>query len=174
METPIDSQFANQLDGAPEKPQFLKILCILSFVACGLMILLYAIGTMALGVSEAAIAGPWAQIVQGNPTLEDVDPMEFFHQVGIICVYGLIANIFSLIGVIMMWKLEKMGFFLYAIAELATNFFSMNLDMGQQEKSYGGMIFMILVDLVFITMYFVNLKYMVKNKNNDFVQSGNQ
>ena len=154
-----------------ERPQMLKILCILSFVCCGLMILTYSLGTMSLGLSEDVVAGFWGNVVESNPQFENLDPMDFFHKVGIYCVYGVIANIFSLIGVIMMWRLEKIGFYLYAIAELAINFYSLDIDPGH-EKSYGGMIFSIAVDLVFIILYFVNLKYMNKGSNNSFVQSG--
>src|SRR5688572_14933307 len=105
-----------------QRPEFLKTLCILSFIGCGLMILAYAIGTMSLGLTEEMIAQFWPQIVEKTPELEEVDPVVFFHDFGMVCVYSLIANIFSLIGVIMMWRLEKIGFFIYAIAELATNF----------------------------------------------------
>lgn len=172
METTNETLLNNPGEFQLERPQFLKILCILSFVACGLLILVYALGTMSLAVNEEMITAPWTQIVEANPTLENVDPIEFFHEVGMICVYGLIATIFSLIGVIMMWRYEKIGFYLYAIAELSTNFFSLNLKTGEEEKSYGGMIFFILIDLLFIAMYFVNLKYMNKQSNNTFIQSG--
>lgn len=172
METSNDNQFNNTIEMPVERPQFLKILCILSFVACGLLILVYSFGTMALAVDEAMIASFWSQVLESNPALENVDPLEFCHEFGMYCVYGLIATIFSLIGVIMMWRFEKIGFYLYAIAELSTNFFSLNINLGEEEKSYGGMIFSILIDLVFIGMYFVNLKYMNKNTNNTFIQSG--
>ncbi len=172
METSIDNQFNNNVEMPAERPQFLKVLCILSFVACGLMLLIYAFGTMVLGLNEEMIAGFWPQMVESNPAFESIDPMEFFHQFGMVCVYGLIATVFSLIGVIMMWRYEKIGLIVYAIAELATNFFGMNMDMGEQEKLYGGTIFFILMDLAFIAMYFVNLKHMNKNTNNTFIQSG--
>jgi hypothetical protein len=172
METPVHNEFANQMEPQPERPQFLKVLCILSFVACGLMILIYGLGTMCLALNEEMIAGVWDKVVNANPQFENVNPMEFFHEFGMICVYCLIANLFSLVGVIMMWRLEKIGFFIYAIAELSTNFFSMNLNTGEESKSYGGMIFSILIDLAFIVMYFLNLKYMNKKNNNTYVQSG--
>lgn len=172
METPLTNQFAGEIEQQPERPQFLKVLCILSFIGCGLMILIYGLGTMCLAVNEEMIAGVWDKIVEANPQFENVNPMEFFHEFGMICVYSLIANIFSLVGVIMMWRLEKIGFFIYTIAELSTNFFSMNLDMGEESKSYGGMILSIIIDLVFIVMYFLNLKYMNKKANNTFIQSG--
>src|SRR5688572_24757207 len=126
-----------------ERPQFLKTLCILSFIACGLMILLYGIGTMTLALSEEMVAGFWDKVLESNPQLENVEPMQFFHDFGIVCVYGIIANIFSLVGVIMMWRLEKVGFFIYAIAELVTNFFSLKMNT-VEEPSYGGTVFFII------------------------------
>ncbi|MDI1355933.1 MAG: hypothetical protein PSX36_13510 [bacterium] len=171
METPANSQFSDAMSTEPERPQFLKILCILSFVGCGLMILLYSIGSMSLGLNEQMISSFWAKAIESNPQLEDLDPVVFFHEFGMVCVYGLIATIFSLIGVIMMWRLEKIGFFIYAIAELSTNFFSMNMG-NAQDKSYAGTIFAVIIDLVFIVLYFQNLKHMNKKNNNTFIQSG--
>lgn len=166
METPASYDAGNMGAPAPERPEFLKILCILSFVACGLMILFYSIGTMCLALSEEVVTSTWDKIVESNPALAEVDPMLFFHQVGMLSLYCLIANIFSLVGVIMMWRLEKIGFFIYAIAELATNFFSLDVDMGQ-ESSPVGTIVMVVLDLVFIVMYFLNLKHMNRGKNHD-------
>ena len=95
------------------------------------------------------------------------------HNIGIYCIYLLIANIFSLIGVIMMWRLEKIGIFIYTIAELSTHFFHVDLGLPEQESnSYMGLIFGVLIDLVFIVMYFTNIKFMNKNNNNTFIQSG--
>ena len=171
METTPYPQASEQFAPEPERPQYLKIVCILSFVGCGLMLLTYGFGTMLLGINEEMIASVWTKMIESNPQLEDVDPVQFLHQVGMVCVYGIIATIFSLVGVIMMWRLEKIGFFIYAIAELSTNFFG--VDMGTaQSKSWGGTVFSILLDLIFIFMYFQNLKYMNKKNNNTFIQSG--
>jgi len=155
----------------PEIPQFLKVLCILSFISCGLWILLYSIGAFCLGLNENTIAGFWDKVVETNPQFENVDPIQFFHDFGLVCVYSLIANIFSLIGVIMMWRLEKIGFFIYAAAELIANFFSLKTS-GMEEKSSGGTIFFVALDIVFIVLYAMNLKHMHKRTNNTFVQSG--
>lgn len=148
------------IETPPERPEFLKIICILSFIASGLMLLVYALGTMVLGLSAETIEEVWPQIVEGYPQFEDVDGVEFFHQVGMVSVYGLIANIFSLVGLIMMWKLDKIGFYLYVIAELSINFFSLNINTGEEGPQYGSLVFSILVDMVFIVMYFMNLKHM--------------
>ena len=155
----------------PTRPDFLKILCILSFVACGLVILICSLGTLCLTLDADAIDKFWGKVVESSPQLAEVDPIQFVHDFGMICVYTLIANIFSLIGVIMMWRLEKIGFFIYVAAELITNFFSM--DMGNKEdQSHVGLVLTVIIDLVFIVMYFLNLKHMNKKTNNTFIQSG--
>lgn len=144
----------------PERPDFLKILCILSFVGTGLMILVFGLGSLLLALDEQSIEEVWPQVSQNNPQLENLDGVVFLKQVGWFCVYGFLANILSLIGVIMMWRLERIGFFLYAAAEFGANFLSLNLNMGEKDPGYGGMIFWMIVDLVFISLYFVNLKHM--------------
>jgi hypothetical protein len=161
METAINDHSGNTVINAPARPEFLKILCILSFVCCGLMILIYALGTICLALNEEMIGEAWGRIVESNPQFESVSATDFFHEVGMVSLYCLIANIFSLVGVIMMWRLEKIGFFIYAVAELATNFISMDVEMGQ-EKSHLGTIFFVVVDLVFIVLYALNLKHMNK------------
>jgi hypothetical protein len=156
----------------PVRPDFLKILCILSFVACGLWILLCTLGAVfTLTMSPEMIEQVWAEIVKSTPEFEELDGVEFMHAVGMLCIYMIIANVFSLIGVIMMWRLERLGFFIYAIAELSTHFFS--IDAGKaKDQSIVGTVIMVLIDLAFIFMYFTNLKYMNKKNNNTFVQSG--
>jgi hypothetical protein len=172
METMMDSQTPDNSQQAPARPEFLKILCILSFIACGLMILLYTFGSFCLALNEEMVNGIWEKVVESNQQLENVNPMDFFHEFGMVCVYSLIINVFSLLGVIMMWRLERIGFFIYTIAELSSNFVSMDLNMGEESKSYGGLIFSVVIDLAFIVMYFMNLKHMNKKNNNTFVQSG--
>jgi len=164
MENNFNEQFVNDIAPLPEKPQFLKVLCILSFIGCGLMIICFAIGSSVLGFNEEAVNSVWDKVLQTQPQLEDVNPMEFFHEVGMYCLYALLANVVSLVGVIMMWRLNKTGFFIYAIAEVAINFFGLSIGVSEENKSYGGMIFMILLDLAFIIMYAVNLKHMGKKE----------
>jgi hypothetical protein len=168
MENNYNDQFANDLAPLPDRPQFLKVLCILSFVACGLFILIYSIGAMAMGISEETISGVWDKVLESQPQLESVNPVDFFHEVGKLCLYNLLTNIASLVGVILMWRLNKIGFFIYIIAELATNFMGLDMNVEGADKSSLSMIFSIAVDLVFIVMYALNLKYM--NKTNSAQQ----
>ena len=171
MESTNYDVYQTDTPNEPVRPDFLKILCILSFVACGLLILLCLLGTAVLGLDQETVDKVWVQVVETNPQFEDVDPMEFMHNFGMWCVYMIIATTFSLIGVIMMWRLEKIGFYIYVIAELSTHFFK--LDVGNPEsQSYSSLAFGMLIDLVFIFLYMRNLKYMNKKNNNTFIQSG--
>ena len=159
-------KFASDFYAEPEseRPQFLKILCILSFVASGLLLLIYAIGTLSLRMNEEIIGTFWNEVIKVQPVLENVDPIIFFHEFGMLCIYSLILNIISLIGIIMMWRLNKIGFYIYVLAEITANFFSLNLNTGEQNQAYSGLVFPILIDLIFIGLYFMNLKHMNKNK----------
>lgn len=161
METNNGYQFVNEIAPLPEKPQFLKVLCILSFVACGLMILICAIGSLLLFVGEDVRSQIWEKVLQTQPQLEELGQDAFFNDFGNVCLYTLLANIVSLIGVIMMWRLNKIGFFIYAAAELAVHFFGVNIS-SEGSGLTGGTIFWILMDLVFIMLYAMNLKHMKK------------
>jgi len=159
-------KFASDFYAEPEseRPQFLKILCILSFVASGLLLLIYAIGTLSLRMNEEIIGTFWNEVIKVQPVLENVDPIIFFHEFGMLCIYSLILNVISLIGIIMMWRLNKIGFYIYVFAEITANFLSLNLNTGEQNQPYSGLVLPILIDLIFIGLYFMNLKHMNKNK----------
>lgn len=166
MPTDLKFQFSSETNAQPQKPQFLKVLCILSIVACSLLIIAYGFGTLCLGISAETANQIWEKIIATQPQLESVDPLVFLHQIGMFCLYSLIANIVSLIGVILMWRLNKIGFHLYCAAELASNFLGLGMNLnGSETKSYGGLIFWIIIDIVFIVMYAMNLKYMTTNKS---------
>ncbi len=166
INTAPPTKFASDFYAEPEseRPQFLKILCILSFVASGLLLLIYAIGTLSLRMNEEIIGTFWNEVIKVQPVLENVDPIIFFHELGMICVYSLILNVISLIGIIMMWRLNKNGFYIYVFAEITANFLSLNLNTGEQNQPYSGLVLPILIDLIFIGLYFMNLKHMNKNK----------
>ncbi len=171
MNTTLDDQSNASLNSAPSRPEFLKVLCILSFVSCGLWILLFTLlAVVSFSLNESSISEMWDKAVEQNPQLEGVNPVDFFHALGLFSLYSLIFNIVSLVGVIMMWRLEKVGFFVYLVAELGWNFIKLNVDLEGKDNSYGGMIFAILIDVLFIALYFANLKHMRGKSSNSYVQ----
>ncbi|MCW3075737.1 MAG: hypothetical protein JWO32_346 [Bacteroidetes bacterium] len=163
MENNFNDPFVNDLAAPPERPQFLKVLCILSFVWCGIMILVYLVGSFCLAMSDETKNMIIEKVSESNPNVKIENAAEFINQIGQVSLLCLLANIASLVGVIMMWNFNKIGFFIYAIAELSTNFFGLNINAGTEgDKSYGMMIVTILIDIVFIAMYAIHLKYMKK------------
>ena len=114
-----------------QRPVFLTVLCILTFIATGLGLLFGLIGLVAAGAIESFAeylpVGVDGGIVKSVITL------------------ALIAA--SLYGAIQMWKLKKLGFYIYAAANVIM------LIMG-----FG--IFALIVTAAFLVMYFLNLKAM--------------
>jgi hypothetical protein len=167
MENNFDNQFTNDLAPTPAKPQFLKVLCILTFIMSGFWILLCFFGTLCLGLTEEKIASVWDKVLESQPHLENTNPAEFFHQVGIVSLMMLFANIASLVGAIMMWRLNKIGFFIYIVAELVTYFVSMDMGASANGSSSSlSTVVSIVFDIAFIAMYAVNLKHMNKATSN--------
>ncbi|MEO8069152.1 MAG: hypothetical protein ABI599_15750 [Flavobacteriales bacterium] len=121
--------------GAPKRPTFLTVLCILSFIGCGLGLFSGisgyftakamdngSMGKMMEGLSEAAGDAAAADSMQDG--MADVDKamdalgMDFGAMANNSLAQGLLC-IVVLIGVFMMWKLKKTGFYVYTASNLA-------------------------------------------------------
>jgi len=149
--------------GTQERPQLLKILCILSFVVCGLWIVVFFFGWLiSINIKPETLNHVWRTILDQEPGLAKTDPVYFMSEISKSCLCFLVANIVSLVGVVMMWRLNRIGFFIYVAAEIASNFFSINVEIPNEQKSYLGLIFYLAIDILFIVLYAMNLKYMKK------------
>ena len=86
---------------------------------------------------------------------------------------GLVYTLLSFLGVMMMWNRVKKGFYIYAIAEILP--YSSFIFMGKNSLSMMGppggnntaiamgiLIFMVVVDVVFVALYARNIKEMDK------------
>jgi hypothetical protein len=142
---------------AAKRPTFLTVLCILSFIAAGLGIIAY-IGAIALvgAVSAAAGAVSDAMSSEAGAAMEAASAaMSAGPSAGLIWAYiivGFITTLVGLFGVIKMWKLQKVGFFIYVGCSVAS------MVMGM---IYGGFSVMgVLFPVLFIVLYGMNLKHM--------------
>jgi len=115
-----------------QRPTFLTVLCILTFIGSGLGLLFGIIGLVAAGAIESVAA----YLPVG------VDSGIFKSIITLILLAG------SLYGAIQMWKLKKLGFYIYA----AANVILLILNFG---------IFGLIITAAFIIMYYLNLKVMV-------------
>jgi hypothetical protein len=159
----FDNTLTNQSTEGVQRPQVLKILCILSFVMCGLWIAIFLFGWLiSMSMTSEAITPVWEKIVQTDPRLLSVDPMAFMAEVSKVCLFFLIANIVSLVGVMMMWRMNKLGFYIYVAAELATNFINFGVEIPNEQKSYMGLIFYLIIDIAFFVLYAMQLKLFKK------------
>lgn len=175
MDNNLENQFVNDLAAPPARPTFLKVLCILTITWASIMVLFSIIGGAAcLSINEDNATEAGEKITEMYPNIQiNVENWaEFFSSAGTALLITAVFNILSLVGAIMMWRLNKIGFFIYAAAELAAYFVSVDMSANASEggKSYGGLIFKILLDVAFIAMYAIHLKYMNKNKANPQVQ----
>jgi hypothetical protein len=148
------------------RPLILTILCILSFVGCGLGVLgdLWAIATFKaeqVVMSKSDIGGYWWGLME-NLGFDVKALFETKKKFGMLENFlNLAGTLFCLLGAIMMWKLKKGGFYLYLtgqIIPLITSFFvyaSLNAALS--------MIIMILsaiIPVIFIIGYKTQLRYM--------------
>lgn len=153
----LDSNFNTASEPAPQRPEMLKIISILSFIGVGLMILFGILMTFSFALSQETIDEIWPQVVASNPMFESIESSVFFHTVGLMGLSFILFNLGTLIGVMMMWNLNKKGFYIYLAAEILINF--LPFDLGQ-EKGAASYAMNILIDGIFIALYAVNLKHM--------------
>lgn len=140
-----------------ERPVFLTVLCILSFIAAGISILVYGAAFALIGAASATASG-MSSGLSGEAGEAFEKAMEAASpSVGLIWAYiivGFVTVILSLIGVIKMWKLQKSGFMMYVVAAVGS--IVMSVVYAGVSASIGGIIFSVL----FIVLYGLNLKHL--------------
>jgi hypothetical protein len=151
--------------GAPaQRPTFLTVLCILSFIAQGFAAIGYIIVALGLGVvSAVATSDTMNEALDGaemSPEASEMmDAVETAGtaSLGLAWAYiiiGLLTTIICFVGVLKMWKLKKSGFFLYAGAS------AVSIIMGLVYSGMDGLVMGTVVPVAFIVMYGMNLKHM--------------
>jgi len=160
----------------PKRSQFLQVLCILSFIMCGISFLSGIWGIYQS--TPEAMQKNIEQVRAMNPEMADQMENQLIEMqdsaYGKISPYlSLLYTLLSFLGVMMMWNLVKKGFYLYAIAEILpyTGFVLMgknSLSMMGPPGAGGTMIamvvivMMVVIDVVFVALYARNLKEMTK------------
>lgn len=174
METPIDNSFEQAMQ-EPKRPQLLTVICILGFIMCGL----------------GLIGGVWS-IIQNTPEnmAENIEKMRAFSPemadkmedqminmqenvyMQISPYLNFVYLLLSFMGILMMWKLQKKGFYIYLAGELLPylGFIVAGKETMAMMGSAGGgagqiagtvmLVLMLVFDIAFIAMYAVNLKHM--------------
>ncbi len=160
---------------AKKRPDFLSVICILSFIGCGIAFLggIYGIiqntpENMAKNIEQVRAFNP----AMADQLEENMIAMQDNVYMQISPYLNFVYLLLSFLGVLMMWKLNKKGFYLYLAGELLP--YIPMLVMGKQTMSMMGsmggggaqaiglvvLVCMLVFDIVFIAMYGVNLKHM--------------
>jgi hypothetical protein len=160
----------------PKRSQLLKVLCILSFIMCGISVLSGVWGiyqstpeAMQKNVEQLRVVNPEMADNLENQMIE----MQSNPYNKIAPYLGLVYTLLSFLGVMMMWNLSKKGFYLYAIAEILpyTGFVFMGKNSLNMMGPPGGnntviamvvIVLMVVIDVVFVSLYAKNLKEMTK------------
>jgi len=139
-----------------KRPQFLTVLCVLSFIWSAIVLLVLLICLLSSGF----IFNTLQSLVDGTVQYPGIDAeqqvaIEYLLTLGqktfsIIIVVAMIWYLTSLLGVIKMWKLQKWGFYIYAVIN----------GLGLIYSIYSGSYLGLVISAGFIGMYYANLKYM--------------
>lgn len=130
----------------PARTSLLTLLCILSFIGSGLMLFSFLMiglfyGTFAEISQNKAMQLPGADIILGTP------PWAFL--VTAFC-YAM-----SLLGALYMWRLKKVGFHVYTLAQFFLLFLS-SFVIYPASISFGDL----LLSLMFVVLYATHLRLM--------------
>lgn len=154
----------NIMENEGKLPTFLKVLCILTFVGSGLGIL-NGIGSFTFMTPDQMY-----QLIIENAALQDATPPnynEFITWSTYTNIVSFACSIAALTGAVLMWKLKRVGFFIYAISWLP------EVIMGAMAYKYISdsmtakffpiaVMLNVLIMIAFIVMYGVNLKHLRK------------
>lgn len=136
-------------------PQFLKVLCILTFIGTGLGILFNIFGFLALNMTHAFNV---AMMEAAAKSGEVLDPETLLFNTKVTLLTGIFTSIGCLIGAIFMWKLHKIGFTIYTISQACYIVFPILFPM-TAELSLSTFLWP-LIPVAFVIMYAINLKHM--------------
>lgn len=167
--------FSDEQFDAPKRPQFLTVLCILSFIGIGLVLAGTLIGIV-MNTPERQ-AEQIEQLRQFSPAMaEQMEDQLLAQQENVFYkiqnYIGILFLIGSFLGVLQMWNLKKSGFLIYTLSELIPYLFIImgGKEMmqafgsmgggGMEAVAFGTIILMFVFDAAFVIMYAVNRKYM--------------
>lgn len=160
----------NPFDNRPERPTFITVLCILTFIGSGWASMSNMVSAFTFNIGNTQM-----QIEQISDAAENLDEnttfMSGFLNSSIemlkttaehgkeIAIISLILSLFSLVGAILMFNLRKLGFYIYTAAQLLT-LIVVPCYSGFSPLIVVGIISSAIPSIIFIILYAVNLKHM--------------
>lgn len=159
------------------RPQALKTLCILSYIGCALLFVLSLLSIPNIIKSDDQKRNEIEQVRGFSEEMADqletqyMDP-SYTTKMTAKLVVDIAFLALSFIGVLMMWKMNKKGFYIYAASEILyyfSGYLSGQGDPGKMMDSLPGFMkniafvffgLMVIQDLLFIFLYWRQTKHM--------------
>lgn len=139
----------------PQRPTFLSVLCVLTFIGSGCSALAMAVVAATLPtVREMFASGAFEDIYSLAPTLESqletaLAVPGYYYLLMFVCYAASVA------GAALMWKMKRNGFHLYTIAQCLVLIVGMLINRGAGFP-WGGLVWTVL----WVGGYAMNLKHM--------------
>ena len=162
MENPFEEQ-QNKL----QRPTFLLVLCILTFIGSGWGTLSNLFSVFTAGLTDSSMQMEhYSSMLNGDSAvLSDIlsstmaSLQATFVHAKEIAVINLVLSVISLLGAILMFQLRRIGFYFYTAAQILM-LFVLPYFAGFNFMVLAGMLFSAIFAVIFIVMYALNLKYM--------------
>ncbi|MBA7540386.1 hypothetical protein ES705_32683 [subsurface metagenome] len=160
MEKKQAENVEQQQPATKERPTFLTVLCILSFIGVGFVVISNIVALIGGGVSKAIMESS-EEVMQAMEAVEEVPGMESATKIvsnaSTMAAINIIAALVVLVGVLMMWSLKKTGYYIYIVGEIAPVIALIVLG-----GLLGGFmaIFSSFIAILFIVLYGLNVKHM--------------
>jgi len=167
MENPFEDR-----QNEPQRPTFLLVLCILTFIGSGWGTLSNLFSVFTAGLTDSSMQMEYYSSMlsdmdqgAGSVVLSDlvssmmVGLQATFVHAREIAVISLVLSVISLLGAILMFQLRRFGFYLYTAAQILA-LFVWPYFAGFSLYALMMMFFPGLLSLVFIILYAMNLKHM--------------
>lgn len=169
MENPFEEQ-PNKI----QRPTFLLVLCILTFIGSGWSVLSNLFSLFTADMTNSTV-----QMEQYSNMLGDMEngsasafmsgflnsSMEVLQVTAAhaheIAIMQLVLGLISLIGAVLMFQLRRSGFYLYVSAQILA-LFVLPYFAGFSTLVVIGLLWSALISAIFIVLYALNLKFMVR------------
>ncbi len=152
-------QFDDEVKPA-KLPVFLKVLCILTFVGSGMGILGALMNLLLKGFLEKTANQTHGLYDAMGVNVEEMLRWQMYSNIA-----NLLGSLLCLFGALMMWRLKRVGFYLYVpgnLIPLIVSFFAINHVIGGPFAGFGiaGVALGSIFYFAFIVMYGVNYKHL--------------
>ncbi len=145
----------------PKRPQFLTVLCILTFIGSGLSFIGALWGYFSIKASEKFLHNITSSDDHAHGMISGMQEtmMKAVENAVPNMVIGIVCALICLYGAILMWKLKRNGFFIYTVGEITPAISAFFLG-GDGLIGGTGAVLGLLLAIVWIVLYAINFKHL--------------